>query len=143
MSSPDRPDYSSLITQATTALERKGKADPLRASRRRRKLAPLVGSAIAAVVILYSGMQIWARLAPPSEKQVEQDLEKTIDRARAALDEARQQTGQLPEQLPAAMASVVRYERADKAYTLSATILGVRVTMTSDGIKRTDHGMKE
>lgn len=43
----------------------------------------------------------------------------------------------------AVLASVVRYEKTDKTYTLSATVLGVRVTMESDGPKRTDFGVQQ
>ena len=143
MSPSDRTDYSGIISQASAAVDKQEKIRQERASRRQRKLVPLIVSALSLLIVAYAGSTVWGRLAPPSEAQVAQDLEKTVAQAKQIIDASRKETGQLPETLPAAMASVVRYDKADTAYTLSATVLGVRVTMKSDGMMSTDRGVKE
>ena len=141
--SPSGNDLDSLIGEASAAVDKAENLRQTRASRRQRKLGPPIATAISLLIVAYAASTIWSRLAPPSDKQVEQDLAKTVTQAKAIIDQSRKETGQLPEALPAAMASVVRYDKTDKAYTLSATILGVRVSMKSDGMMSTDRGVKE
>ncbi len=143
MSSPTPNDYSALISQASAEVDKKAQAQQLRESRRKKNTGQQIAVAVCTLVVSIAGYQIWSRLAPPGDKQVAKDLENTVEQARAVIDQTRKETGQLPDALPAAMASVVRYEKTDKAYKLSATVLGVRVTMESDGPKRTDFGVKQ
>ncbi len=108
------------------------------ASRTRR----LLGGAALLVLIMYLAHVSWSRLGGPTEQQTAQDLEQAVQAAGAVVEDARRQTGKLPDVLPRSeLASVVQYEPAGGSYTLSATILGVRVTLQSDGTTKTETGV--
>ena len=87
---------------------------------------------------------IWTQFAPPSADIVARDLERVIDTARDSVEKSKSETGQLPEVLPSAsLGSVVRYERGQSDYQLSATMLGVRVTLARDGKKIVEKGIQQ
>lgn len=82
-----------------------------------------------------------ALIVPPSRKQVERDLDVVVSAAHMEVEAARSRNGQLPMALPnAALAAVVQYRPDGDKYSLSSSVLGVRVTLTSDGSKTTDWG---
>jgi hypothetical protein len=98
---------------------------------------------VACLLLLtaWSLHSVWGALRPPTVQQTARDLEAVIDAARQSIESARTQTGQLPSALPnAALASVVRYEPDAGSYRLSATIMGVRVSLEPDGQKLTVTG---
>lgn len=139
MSQRNPDDLSSLVDAASKEATRSGKARvPLRegaAQRPFRTLAMLV----LAVAAVFSAYGIWTRIADPSAAKVSADLGQAIDLARASVEEVRKNTGALPETLPnASLASVVNYERRNTDYRLSASVVGVRVTIGWDGSKNID-----
>lgn len=89
----------------------------------------------------YAGTRILAVLFPPSQKQIAEDLQTVLDRARDAIETSKAEAGKLPDALPnAALASVVKYEHDNTDYQLTATIMGVKVTMERSGRKTTELG---
>ncbi len=134
-------DYSALITKAEKAVTPKAGEN-----RRERSAKPghgrLVLVAALAGVALFAAASAWTHLAPPGKDAVARDLDKAVELARTAVDEARKANGELPSTLPsAALASVVSYEPAGTQYRLAATIMGVRVTLEPNGRKTVDMGV--
>lgn len=134
-------DLTALIRQAEGEVSRqKGRAEPARS---KLPLGPVLGliTLIVAGCCVYS---IWAQLAPPSPDKVARDLDFVIEAARVSVEKSKSETGQLPEALPSAsLGPVVRYERGQGDYQLSATILGVRVTLAQDGKKTVEKGVQQ
>jgi hypothetical protein len=135
----DGQDLASLIEKAQAEAIR---ARPQPAVPPRR----LPGRAIKIVVLLVALAGalhlLWDDLFAPPVHQTTQDLEAAVDAARESIERARAQTGQLPTALPnAALATVVRYEPDAGGYRLSATIMGVRVTLEPDGRRKTETGV--
>lgn len=82
---------------------------------------------------------VWHANAPPSRLQVAEDLERVLDMAKASVDAAKSGSGALPAAIPnASLAAVVVYEPGQQDYKLSATVMGVRVTLERDGSKTRD-----
>lgn len=135
----DGTDLDALIQQAhheTLRVERAAQAP------RRRALAGRLWGAVLLAVAALALHYLWSAFAPPSTTQTTRDLEAAVDAARKSIEDERSRTGRLPEALPnAALASVVRYEPDASTYKLSATILGVRVTLENDGHKTTETGV--
>ena len=134
-------DYSALISKAEKAVAAKAGDD-----RRERPAKPGRGRQVFAFalagVTLFALASIWDRLAPPGKGAVARDLDKAVELARTAVDDARKTTGELPPTLPnAALASVVSYEPAGTQYRLAATIMGVRVTLEPNGSKTVNMGV--
>lgn len=127
-------------------IEHAAHAEALRAQRHaagseRRPRRRLWFNACLLLVTALALHSVWTSLRPPSTQQTARDLEAVVDAARQSVEEARSQTGQLPAALPnAALASVVRYEPDAGSYRLSATIMGVRVSLEPDGKKLTVTG---
>jgi hypothetical protein len=136
-------DLTALIKQAETQTVKN--VERVQKSQRRKsslKLKPVIVLMMAGL-IAYSGYSIWTNFAPPSEEHVVRDLESVVDAARAAIEEAKAEAGQLPEALPnAALASVVQYEHGEKEYKLSATIMGIRITLEPDGKTTREYGVE-
>lgn len=134
-------DYSALISKAEKAVAAKAGDDrrerPAKPGRGRQVLvAALAGATLFALVSL------WSHLSPPGKDAVARDLDQTIELARAAVDDARKATGELPPTLPnAALVQVVSYEPAGTQYRLAATIMGVRVTLEPNGSKTVNMGV--
>lgn len=141
MSTPLRSqDLSSLIEKAEAEVLRAKPALPARSSRRPigRGMVMLVLLAVAATALHV----MWDDLFTPPVRRTTRDLESAVDAARASIERVKAQTGQLPTALPnAALATVVRYEPDLGGYRLSATIMGVRVTLEPDGRKKTETGV--
>lgn len=138
---PPGNSFDALINQASADAKEKDIARKERAGRKKNAYASRIGPVVATIAIVLSLVSIWNRLAPPSERQLASDLEQIVDQARLFIDESRSANGELPEGLPAGLASVVQYEHAGKTYRLTATVLAVRVTLESDGSRRTDFGV--
>ena len=136
-------DYSALISKAEKAVAAKAggdRRDPTAGPGRRRQV--LV--AAPAGVTVFALAWVSSQLAPPGKGAVARDLDKAVELARNAVDDARKTTGELPATLPnAALASVVSYEPAGTQYRLAATIMGVRVTLEPNGSKTVDMGVQE
>ncbi len=144
MSTPDPNDYANLINEAESAVKAKDAASKKQSAPPNPILRQALLTGMLAALVATSAWTIWSHLAPPSQSHVAHDLEQAIEQARATVDAARKATGALPKALPnAALAAVVRYEPAETNYKLTATILGVRVTLESNGTKSTDFGVKE
>jgi len=140
MSEPN--DLSNLIQQAEKTAHSQAEAKPAPKS----KPLPwrMIFSVLLAGVIAYAGTKVSAGLSPPSQKEVAHDLEAVLDRAHDVIETAKAESGELPEALPnAALASVVEYEHDRTGYQLTATIMGVKVTMERSGRKTTDMGEKQ
>ncbi len=134
-------DYSALITKAEKAVAPKAGED-----RRERNAKPGRSRQVFVIalagVALFALASLWGHLTPPGKDAVARDLDQTVELARAAVDEARKATGELPPTLPnAALASVVSYEPAGTQYRLAATIMGVRVTLEPNGSKTVNMGV--
>ncbi len=136
---PDGADLDALIDQAHQETLRAGHPSH---GPKRRALASRLSSMVLLAAAAFALYQLWSVFAPPSTGQTTRDLEAAVDAARQSIEDERSRTGRLPEALPnAALASVVRYEPDASTYKLSATILGVRVTLQSDGQKTTETGV--
>lgn len=140
---PSRPSdadpLEALIEQAARSEALRGR--PLVAGRtaRGRLHTFFVGGLL--VLIAVALHSVWTAWMPPSAQQTARDLEAVVDAARQSVESVRSRTGQLPSALPnAALASVVRYEPDAGSYRLSATIMGVRVSLEPDGQKVTVTG---
>ena len=82
---------------------------------------------------------VWHAYAPPSESQVAEDLEKVLDMTKASVDAAKASSGAPPAAIPnASLAAVVVYEPGQQDYKLSASVMGIRVTLQRDGSKTRD-----
>lgn len=142
--SPDSPkDLSSLINEAEKQIDHRDQT-VARVSRPRKKL-PLgyILAGLLWAVIAFMGFKLWQQIRPPAEQQIEQDLDAVIEQAHAAIETAKADTGELPDALPdAALASVVGYEHDREGYKLTATIMGIRVTLERDGKKTTERGVE-
>lgn len=131
-------DLNALIAQAEQTASR----SVLRKPAERRPMGRWLWGAVLAGLTVYAVSTLWRELAPPSSQKTASDLEAVVDAARQSVEEARTQTGRLPEALPnASLASVVVYEPGTSDYRLSATIMGVRVTLQSNGQKTTETGV--
>lgn len=136
-------DLSSLINQAESALEKQGSTGMRDEKQRSLALKPAL-AIIAFLMIGYFGNWLWMIFAPPTQNQVVHDLEAVVAQARASVDQAKADSGSLPDALPnASLAAVVHYEPDQGTYTLVASMMGVRVTLQKDGTKSTDTGVKE
>ena len=133
-------DLSALIRQA------EGEA-----SRQVRRAAPIQGPSVAKpalgailiVLAIYAVYSLWAMFAPPSADKVAHDLDAAVEAAHSLVEKSKSESGQLPETLPSAsLGSVVRYEHGQSDYRLSATILGIRVTLERDGKKIVEKGVE-
>lgn len=131
-------DLNALIAQAEQTAAR----SVLRKPTERRPMWRWLWPAVLAGLTVYAVATVWDAISPPSSQKTARDLEAVVDAARRSVEEARTQTGRLPEALPnASLASVVVYEPGTSDYRLSATIMGVRVTLQSDGQKTTETGV--
>lgn len=140
MNQDSNTDLSRLINAAENAVDNK---QARQASRpRKRSFSPWLLPTILLVIITASLAALWSELRPPGTADIARDLEAIVARARDAIEAARVASGELPAALPnAAMASVVRYEKNQNEYRLSATAMGVRVTREPDGQTRTERGV--
>lgn len=140
MNQDSNTDLSRLINAAENAVDNK---QARQASRpRKRSFSPWLLPTILLVIIAASLAALWSELRPPGTADIARDLEAIVARARDAIEAARGASGELPAALPnAAMASVVRYEKNQNEYRLSATAMGVRVTREPDGQTRTERGV--
>ena len=133
-------DLSALIRQAEGEVSRQTRQT--RPASSGLDLKKLLVPALLSVAA-YCTYAVWAQFAPPSPDKVALDLDLAIEAARDSVEKSKSETGQLPEVLPgAALGSVVRYERGTNDYRLSASILGVQVTLERDGRKTTEKGVK-
>lgn len=134
-------NLSELISQAENTSQQQAEARP--AAKRKPIPFRLIFGVLLASVVAYAGTKISAALSPPTQKEVAHDLEVVIDKAHDAIEAAKTKTGELPDALPnAALASVVRYDHDKDTYSLSATILGIRVTLEPGGKKKTETGVQ-
>lgn len=88
------------------------------------------------LLALFVGCVYWlvSISRPPPKKQVAEDLRQVLSQARDSVEASRDETGTLPPALPdAALAALADYEVEGDKYRLSATLLGVRVSMEWDG----------
>jgi hypothetical protein len=140
MNQDSNTDLSRLINAAETAVDKKEDRQTPRP--RKRSPSPWMVVGILLVIIAASLAALWSELRPPGAADIARDLEAIVARARDAIEGARGASGELPAALPnAALASVVRYEKGQKEYRLSATAMGVRVTLEPDGKTRTERGV--
>lgn len=140
MSQDSNSDLSRLINAAENAVDKKEARQAPR--QRKRASSPWLLVSILLVIIAASLAALWSELRPPGAADIARDLEAIVARARDVIEAARGATGELPAALPnAALASVVRYEKGQKDYRLSATAMGVRVTLEPDGKTRTERGV--
>jgi hypothetical protein len=134
-------DLSALIRQAEGEVSKQVRREP--AAPGGSFVGPALGAALAALAI-YAVYALWSLFAPPSAGKVTRDLEVAVEAARVSVEKAKSESGQLPETIPSAsLGSVVRYEHGKGDYRLSATILGVRVTLERDGKKIIEKGVQE
>jgi hypothetical protein len=134
-------DLSALIRQAEGEVSKQVRRAP--AAPGGSFARPALGTALAALAI-YGVYSLWALFAPPSADKVTHDLEVAIEAARESVEKAKSESGQLPEAIPSAsLGSVVRYEHGPSDYRLSATILGIRVTLERDGKKIVEKGVQQ
>jgi hypothetical protein len=133
-------DLSRLINAAENAVDKKeARQAP---STRKRPASPWLVPGILLVIIAASLAALWSELRPPGAADIARDLEAIVARARDAIEAARGANGELPATVPnAALASIVRYEKGEKDYRLSATAMGVRVTREPDGKTTTEKGV--
>ena len=134
-------DLDVLIEQAQ---KEASKSSALRAAPAKRRGMLWIWAGCVAIVAAFSVHSVWRGLAPPSTQQTTRDLEAAVDAARASIEQSRSQTGKLPETLPnASLAAVVSYEPGLSDYKLSATIMGVRVTLQPDGKMINETGVEK
>jgi hypothetical protein len=134
-------DLAELIQQAEGEVSKQVRREP--AAPGGSFVGPALGAVLAALAI-YAVYALWSLFAPPSAGKVTRDLEVAVEAARVSVEKAKSESGQLPDALPsAALGAVVRYEHGRSDYRLSATILGVRVTLESDGKKVIEKGVEE
>jgi hypothetical protein len=134
-------DLSELLQQAESQVQRQAEARPAR----KRNPPPYraIFSTLLVCLIVYSGYKVIAVFAPPDQQQATHDLEAVIEKAHVLVDKVKAETGELPDTLPnAALASVVRYDHDKDTYSLTATILGIRVTLEPGGKKKTETGVQ-
>ena len=104
---------------------------------------PALG-AFLGLVAACAGYAIWAMMTPPSADKVARDLEAAVEAARQSIEKAKDESGRLPDALPnASLGSLVRYQRVREEYSLSASVLGIRVTLQRDGSKSVEKGVTE
>ncbi len=141
MSNPSHGhDLASLIAKAQAEAVR-ARPQPV-APRPRQPLGRAIVIAVLLSVVAMALHVLWDDLFTPPVRRTTRDLEAAVDAARESIERAKAQTGQLPSALPnAALATVVRYEPDAGGYRLSATIMGVRVTLEPDGRKKTETGV--
>jgi hypothetical protein len=133
MGTPNPDDLNALIDQATTTVSKA--AERRRRAKSALNLTPVLGVVLAAL-IAFALWSIYSRLAPPGAATIERDLDAVVEQARVAIEAARKENGQLPDALPnASLASVVQYQHGSQDYQLSATIMGIRVTLAPGGKK--------
>lgn len=131
-----RQAESTAQKQAEAKLARKGKPVLFR----------LIFTVLLLGVVCYAGIKLSDALAPPSQQKVANDLGNVVERAHKLIDGIKQDTGELPKTLPnAALAAVVQYEPdPDKSrYRLTATVMGIRVTLQPNGHKITETGIQQ
>jgi len=140
--STQRPDdLNTLIDQAQETVAHRPGARPDRRSNALPR--PLTGALLLGLTA-YAIFVISAHLSPPSPQQVAHDLETIVDQAHQSIEKTRADQGELPDALPdASLGSIVQYEREQDRYALSATVMGIRVTLTPDGRRITETGIKE
>ncbi len=145
--SPSPQDLNALIEQAQTSVSGKRATAQARvehataAARRPSVVGPVLKIALL-LAAAYAVFTIWQAFAPPSPGKVEHDLDMAINAAHDVIEKTKADTGDLPDALPnAALAAVVRYEPEPTkvGYTLSATIMGIRVTLEPSGRKRVEN----
>lgn len=137
----DANDISKLIKQADEQVRHHDQ----RTSTSKRKSLPgaAIWNGVLLAVIVYAGVTVSDALSPPSEERVAHDLEQLIEHARQMVDDIQKDTGKLPDAIPnAALASAVQYEKRSTDYKLTATVLGVRVTLEGSGKPITETGVK-
>lgn len=136
---PIAPSLSELIRQADESVTEAS----ARLSSNPKLRRAFLGRRIVIVTLLaalgFFGYTVWRHAAPPPKSSIADDLEYAVDLAKTAIDAAKSRTGELPAAIPnASIASVVRYENDAQGYKLSATMMGVRVTLERDGSKTRD-----
>jgi hypothetical protein len=136
-------DLSRLIDQAENQVSQQA----ARSAKASRKPGPSlfkpVMMALLAGLTVYAVFAIWTRLAPPGPAAITHDLEVVLERARDAVESAKKETGEYPDALPnASLASVVSYNHETDNYQLSATIMGIRVTLEPGGKKQIEKGVQ-
>lgn len=91
------------------------------------------------LLVAWIARDIWSSLQPPALEQVARDLQATLHSARDSIEQSAGESGKLPDAIPSAsLSTVIQYEPAMGTYTLSATVLGVRVTLQRDGTTLTE-----
>ncbi len=140
MSQPPINDLNSLIEQASREVEQQTRKAPPAPTRPIAKT--LFGIFLGGVLItLLFVVLSW--FAKPTPAMIVHDLEVAVDTAQKAIEQAKKEKGALPDALPnASLASVVQYERDQDEYKLTSVIMGVRVTLESNGKKTTETGLK-
>jgi hypothetical protein len=143
MSNHEANDLSALIQQAARQVKGEAAIQVARDKATEPSRRPrIVAQALLLGLICYLGYGAVRLLTPPPASQVASDLEIAVDAARALVESAKATNGTLPEALPSAsLASVVAYSHDRDRYQLSATILGVKVTLEQDGKKTIETGM--
>lgn len=131
---PDKDPLAALIDKAQVEVSRK---DFRKTAPKEKSTATLpLGTAILLVCSLVSAYVAWRQLAPPSPDVIERDLAKVVEDARSTVEAAKSSSGRLPDVLPnASLSALVQYEHDANEYKLSASMLGLRVTISRDGSK--------
>lgn len=139
---PQDDELAALIRQAEgVAAGQARRAEPKHAGPGVAKPAMVV---VLGLVAICAGYAVWAMLAPPSADMVARDLQVVVEAARESIEKARGESGRLPDSLPnASLGAVVRYEHGTSDYSLSASVLGIRVTLQRDGRKSVEKGVRE
>lgn len=102
-----------------------------------------MGAVFLVLVAVGSAYAAWRVFAPPSAAAVERDPSHVVESARQSVGAAKASSGSLPDVLPNdSLSALVRYEHAAEDYTLSSTMLGLRVTIGRDGNKKVEKGVQ-
>lgn len=137
---PRRDALQDLIDQAGQEAVRQGSVPPVRASGASR--APWLRWIVAGATVLaaiHTADLASRRWREPAADAAARDLAIVVQAAGRSVEAVRGQTGRLPEALPnPAHANLVRYKVTDGAYALSASVLGLRVTLQPDGTTKTE-----
>lgn len=132
--------FSDLVSQVEKQVQHK--ADEVQAATAAKAPTLPVSWILPAGLVLlvgWLGMTAWTAMNPPPEAQVSQELDQIVEQARGAVEAAKAENGALPDALPnAALSNVVAYDHDNDTYQLTATIMGVRVTLARDGRKSTE-----
>lgn len=134
-------DLSKLISQAESVTEKQTAARSIDHSRTTSRTVPVVLAGVLAIGLVYTAHSFRAHWGPPNDARVVHDLGVAIDAAKTLVDNVKLDTGALPDALPnASLAAVVRYQPRETDYRLSASAMGVRVTLEWDGTRKTEIG---